>query len=125
MIRPANPPLHAFLPLSALHTVTAIAPPPLPTRPLLIAEAAWLFVSDLAGLPADLAGLLAATLQRLAVQAGQQRVVVLLVEPALGREYGVRVTPCLVLDTGARQVQLPGDPAQLDVGRLEAALARH
>lgn len=105
--------------------MTAIAPPDLTTRPLLTAEAAWLFVSDLAGLPADLAGLLDATLQRLAVQAGQQRVVQLLDEPALGREYGVRVTPCLVLDTGARQVQLPGDPAQLDIGGLEAALARH
>ncbi len=105
--------------------MTAIAPPQPPTRPLLTAEAAWLFVSDPAGLPADLAGLLAATLQRLAVQAGQQRVVLLLDQPALGREYGARVTPCLVLDTGARHVQLLGDPAQLDIAGLEAALARH
>lgn len=103
----------------------ALSPPPV--RALLVVESAWLFVSDPAG-PAGpatgLPGLLASTLKRLGVQAGQQRVVALLDEPALGRQYRVRVTPCLLLDTGARQVQLPGDPTQLDAARLEDALAR-
>lgn len=93
-------------------------------RPLLAARAAWLFISHPGAPDADWPGLLSATLQRLGVQADQQRVVALLDEPALGLAYGVRVTPCLVLDTGARQVQLPGDPVQLDASRLEDALAR-
>lgn len=96
-----------------------------PAKALLLVESAWLFVSDPAGPAADLPGLLAATLQHLGVQAGRQRVVALLDEPALGRQYRVRVTPCLLLDTGARQVQLPGDPGQLDAAGLEVALARH
>lgn len=95
-----------------------------PTLPLLTAQQAILFVSD----PGDATGaaqqLLASTLQRLSVQAERQRVVALQDEPLLGRQYQVRVTPCLLLDTGARRVQLLGDPVQLNDSSLQQALTR-
>ena len=94
-----------------------------PTLPLLTAQQAILFVSDSADATETAQQLLASTLQRLLVRAEQQRVVALQDRPLLGREYHVRVTPCLLLDTGTRRLQLLGDPAQLNDGSLRQALA--
>ena len=93
--------------------------------PLLEVQQAILFVSALDGPPDGLLRALTDTLQRLSVRAGQERVVALHDEPELGRRYRVRVTPCLLLDTGTRQILLPGDPARLDVARVENALSSH
>lgn len=97
---------------------------PAQALPLLSAQQAILFVTALQGPPDDLLHLLAHTLQRLQLHATQQRVVALQDEPELGRQYRVRVAPCLVLDTGTRQIQLPGEPARLDPLRVEHALTR-
>jgi hypothetical protein len=94
------------------------------TLPQLCAQRALLFVTTPEGAPQALLQLLAATLQRLQVQAEQQQLVMLAEEPEQGRQYQVRITPCLVLDTGARLIQLPGDPALLEAADLERALAR-
>ncbi len=88
------------------------------------AREAVLFVSGLKGQADEHFRVLATTLVRLGVQCDSQRTVALLEEPLLGRQYQVRVTPCLVLDTGSRRVQLPGDLAALDAAALEGALAR-
>ncbi len=85
---------------------------------------AVLFVSSMKGQADEHRRVLATTLVRLGVQCDSQRTVVLLKEPLLGRQYQVRVTPCLVLDTGSRRVQLPGDPAVLNAAALEGALGR-
>ncbi len=94
------------------------------TLPLLTAQQAILFVSDSADATEAAQQLLASTLQRLLVRADQQRVVALQAQPLLGREHHVRVTPCLLLDTGTRQVQLLGPLAQLDDSSLQQALMR-
>ena len=65
-----------------------------------------------------------AALQRMAVTAARRQVVSLAEAPELGAHWHVRVTPCLVLDIGSRQVQLAGDPALLDPARLEQALSQ-
>ena len=90
--------------------------------PLLTIREAILFVSAPADTDAAMQQLLADTLQRVSVQAARQRVVTLQDQPLLGRQYQVRVTPCLLLDTGTRRVQLLGDPAQLNDGSLRQAL---
>ena len=95
-----------------------------PTLPLLAAQQAILFVSDPGDATEAAQQLLASTLQRLLVRAEQQRVVALQAHPMLGREYHVRVTPCLLLDTGTRQVQLLGPLAQLGDSSLQQALTR-
>ena len=99
--------------------------PPVMAAPALVsAQEAILFVTALQGPAEDLLQLLASTLQRLQLHATQQRVVALQDEPELGRRYRVRVAPCLVLDTGTRQIQLPGELARLDPLRVEHALTR-
>lgn len=90
--------------------------------PLLTAQQAILFVSAPCGTDAFMQQLLADALQRLSVLAVQQRVVALQDEPLLGRQYQVRITPCLLLDTGARWVRLLGEPAQLNDHSLQQAL---
>lgn len=95
-----------------------------PTLPLLTAQQAILFVSDSADATEAAQQLLASTLQRLLVRADKQRVVALQAQPLRGRDHHVRVTPCLVLDTGTRQVQLLGPLAQLSDSSLQQALAR-
>ena len=90
--------------------------------PMIPVEQAILFVPAHWGAPGELQRVLFDTLQRLAVQATRQRVVALRDQPALGRQYRVRVAPCLVLDTGTRQVHLPGDLARLDSLQIEHAL---
>lgn len=92
--------------------------------PLLTAQQAILFVSDPADATEAMQRLLADTLYRLSVQAERQRVVALQDEPVLGRQYQVRVTPCLLLDTGARRVHLLGDLLLLDDSSLQQALTR-
>lgn len=85
---------------------------------------ALLFVTD----PGDeqaYAQALDAALQRMSVTAGCRQVVSLADVPELGAHWRVRVAPCLVLDTGSRQVQLVGDPAKLNPSRLEQALMQH
>lgn len=94
------------------------------TTPQFVAREAILFVTDPPVAPQTSAHLLAETLERLAVHSVRQRVVALAEQPLLGMQYHVRVTPCLLLDLGARRVQLTGDPQSLDAGHLEAALAR-
>jgi hypothetical protein len=86
---------------------------------------ATLFVTDTGCTAVELETLLAHTLDRLNVTARQQRVVALMEQPMLARQSLVRVTPCLVLDTGSREVRIPGDLKLLDKALLEAALARH
>ncbi len=100
-------------------TMTA---PVTPSMPLLTARQALLFVSE----PGDAAlrQLLTETLQRLSIQAAQQRVVVLQSEPLMGRQHRVRVTPCLLLDMGTRWVQLLGELSQHDSHSLQQALTR-
>lgn len=97
-----------------------------PALPLLTAQQAILFVSESASADATGAAqqLLANTLLRLLVRAEQQRIVALQTQPLLGREHHVRVTPCLLLDTGTRQVQLLGPLEQLGDSSLQQALAR-
>ena len=90
--------------------------------PMVPVQQAILFVAALDGPGDDLLRALADTLKRVAVQAVKLRVVALGEQPLLGREYRVRVVPCLVLDTGTRQVRLPGDPARLDSAQIEHAL---
>ncbi|MDO9092021.1 MAG: hypothetical protein Q8R98_27640 [Rubrivivax sp.] len=92
--------------------------------PFLVANQAILFLSDPGDTTQAMRQVLADTLRRLSVQAAQQRVVVLLDEPQLGRQFQVRVTPCILLDTGARRVQLLGKPARLDDNSLQQALTR-
>ena len=94
------------------------------TSPALTVTQATLFVTDFGCAVAELEGLLADTLDRLKVVAHMQRVVALIEQPLLGRRSLVRVTPCLVLDTGSREVQIPGDPKVLNSALLEAAIAR-
>lgn len=95
-----------------------------PALPLLTAQQAILFVSDSVDATEAARQLLASTLQRLLVRAEQQRVVALQAQPLLGREYHVRVTPCLLLDSGTRHVQLLGPLAQLSDSNLQQALTR-
>jgi hypothetical protein len=90
---------------------------------LQVLEAVW-FVSGPDDPPERRRQQLAATLERLGVRSESQRTVALLEDPLAGRQYQVRVTPCLVLDTGTRRVQLLGDAAALDAAALESALAR-
>lgn len=85
---------------------------------------ALFFVTHLDGDGAAHALALDAALQRMAVTAVRRQVVSLAESPELGARWNVRVTPCLVLDTGSRQVQLPGDLARLDGARLEQALSQ-
>jgi len=85
---------------------------------------AILFVTEADGMRETWAQQLARVLQRLQVQAGDQRVVALIEQPRLGAQYAVRVVPCLVLDTGQRQIQLTGELDDIDPARLESALAR-
>jgi hypothetical protein len=92
--------------------------------PLLSAQRALLFVTTLDSPTPALQQLLATTLLRLQVQAEQQDVVRLAEDPEPGRQFRVRITPCLVLDTGGRIVQLPGEPALLEAAHLERALTR-
>lgn len=94
------------------------------TSPTLSVEQATLFVTDLDGRAAELERLLAESLLRLQVLARHQRVVSMMEQPLLGRQCHVRVTPCLVLDTGLRLVTIPGDLQQLNLARLETALSR-
>lgn len=90
---------------------------------LLAVHDALLFVTDPGGEQVH-AQALDAALQRMAVTAARRQVVSLAEAPELGAHWHVRVTPCLVLDTGSRQVQLAGDPAMLDPARLEQALSQ-
>jgi hypothetical protein len=92
--------------------------------PQLCARRACLFVTTRERPAPALLELLAATLQRLQVQAEHQHLVTLADEPEQGRQHHVRIAPCLVLDTGARLIQLPGDPALLEASDLEHALTR-
>jgi hypothetical protein len=85
---------------------------------------ALFFVTHLDGDGLAHALALDAALQRMAVTAARRQVVSLAESPELGARWNVRVTPCVVLDTGSRQVQLPGDPAKLDAARLEQALSQ-
>ncbi len=94
------------------------------SQPLLSAQQAILFVTALDAPREEVLRALATTLQRLQVHAEQRRIVALEDEPELGRQYRVRVVPCLVLDTGARQIRLSGDPARLDPVLVEDALTR-
>jgi hypothetical protein len=92
--------------------------------PMLSVQRAVLFVTtDAASSPA-LLQLLAATLLRLQVQAERQDVVRLADDPEAGRLHHVRITPCLVLDTGERLIQLPGEPAFLASTHLERAMTQ-
>lgn len=91
---------------------------------LLAADEALLFVTELEGGEAAQTCALDEALQRMAVTAARRRVVALADEPEIGARWQVRVTPCVVLDTGSRQVRLPGDPARLDPARLEQALSQ-
>ena len=93
-----------------------------PTLPLMTVQQAILFVGDSGEATEAVLQQLASTLQRLLVRAEQQRIVALQAQPLLGREYHVRVTPCLLLDTGTRQVQLLGPLAQLSDSSLQQAL---
>lgn len=91
--------------------------------PMVLVRQAILFVPAL-DTPGDaLLSALEETLKRVAIHAERLRLVDLRNQPALGRKYRVRVVPCLVLDTGTRQVQLPGDLARLDSGRIEQSLS--
>ena len=90
---------------------------------LLAVHDALLFVTDPGGEQVH-AQALDAALQRMAVTAARRQVVSLAEAPEMGAHWHVRVTPCLVLDTGSRQVQLAGDPAMLDPARLEQALSQ-
>ena len=92
---------------------------------LVAADEAVLFLSDGAGDEAVHERMLDAVMARLAVTATRRRVVVLADEPELGARWHVRVTPCLVLDTGTRQIHLPGELTGLDSARLEQALSKH
>ena len=91
---------------------------------LLAADEALFFVTEFEGGETAQARALDEALQRMAVTAARRRVVALAEEPELGARWQVRVTPCLVLDTGSRQVRLLGDPARLDPARLELALSQ-
>lgn len=94
------------------------------TPVLLAADEALLFVTDVGHDAAVHALSLDEALRRIGVTVARRQVVALAQAPQLGARWHVRVTPCLVLDTGSRQIQLPGDPAQLDARRLEQALAQ-
>ena len=91
---------------------------------LLAADEAVLFVTDAAGDEHAHERMLDQALTRMAVTATRRRIVALADQPELGARWQVHVTPCLVLDTGVRQVHLPGDPARLDPARLEQALSK-
>ncbi len=91
---------------------------------LMVAEEAVLFVTDDAGDGAAHALALDEALRRMAVTAARRQVVALADQPEIGARWQVRVTPCLVLDTGSRRVHLPGDLAGLDTARLEQALGQ-
>jgi hypothetical protein len=93
------------------------------TPALLRVEQATLFVTELGGAASEMEILLSESLLRLQVLARDQRVVALMEQPLLGRQCRVRVTPCLVLNTGSRLVTIPGDLQQLNPARLEAALS--
>jgi hypothetical protein len=93
------------------------------TPTLLAVQEALHFVTDLRDAPVH-ASALDAALQRMAVTAARRQVVSLAETPELGARWRVRVTPCLVLDTGSRQVHLPGELARLDLARLEQALSQ-
>lgn len=97
---------------------------PMPRAPhlALIVREAILFITAFDPPAKDLDAQLTGALRRLAVSARLQRVVALAEHPQLGSKHQVRVTPCLMLDLGTRQVQLVGELAQLDAQRLEAAL---
>ena len=95
-----------------------------PALPLMTVQQAILFVGDPGDATEAAQQQLAGTLQRLSVRAEQQRIVALQAQPRFGREYRVRVTPCLLLDTGTRQVQLLGSLAQLSDSYLQQALTR-
>jgi hypothetical protein len=90
----------------------------------LAVQEALFFVTHLDGDELAHALALDAALQRMAVTAVRRQVVSLTDSPELGARWNVRVTPCLVLNTGSRQVQLPGNPANLDAARLEQALSQ-
>jgi hypothetical protein len=92
--------------------------------PPLSVERAVLFVTKHESSHAALLQLMTTTLKRLHLQAGQQSVVSLADDPEQGRQHHVRITPCLVLDTGERLIQLPGEPAMLQAAHLERALTR-
>jgi hypothetical protein len=84
---------------------------------------ALLFLTDLASAPFP-AQTLDAALKRMEVTAAHRQIVSLSAEPELGARWQIRVTPCVVLDTGSRHLLLPGDPDRLDAARLERALAQ-
>ena len=90
---------------------------------LVAADEAVLFVTDGADDRAVYERMLDEALMRMAVTAERRRVVAMADQPELGARWQVRVTPCLVLDTGSRQVYLTGDLARLDSSRLEQALS--
>jgi hypothetical protein len=91
---------------------------------LVAAEEALLFVTDM-GSDTELHALaLDEALRRMSVTAVRRRVVALAQAPRLGARWQIRVTPCLLLDLGSRQIRLPGDPARLDASSLEQALAQ-
>ena len=90
---------------------------------VLTVNEALLFLTDLEAAPFA-AQALDAALQRMDVIAPRRQVVSLASEPELGARWQIRVTPCVVLETGSRHLLLPGDPDQLDAARLERALAQ-
>lgn len=88
------------------------------------ADEAVLFLTDVAGDEAVHERMLDAVMKRMAVTATRRRIVALSDQPELGARWQVRVTPCLVLNTGARQIHLPGELTGLDSARLEQALSK-
>ncbi len=98
-------------------------PNPNPASLLKVVEAT-LLVSAAADAAADRLELLDATLQRLGVRTAKLRTVTLEEEPQRAAHYGLRFTPCIVLDTGHRFVLLYGPPASLTAADFEAALSR-
>jgi len=91
---------------------------------LVAADEALLFVTDVGSDGGVHALALDEALRRMSVTAARKQVVALAQSPQLGARWHIRVTPCLLLDMGSRQIQLPGDPSRLDAGRLEQALAQ-
>ena len=88
------------------------------------ADEAVLFLTDVAGDEAVHERMLDAVMKRMAVTATRRRIVALADQPELGARWQVRVTPCLVLDTGAGQIHLLGELTGLDSARLEQALSK-
>lgn len=108
--------------LSQRSTPAAVAAQVVAIPPALTVEQATLFMTDFSGSAVQWEALLAQSLARLHVHARHSRVVSLLEQPLLGRACHVRVTPCLVLDTGSRLIRIPDDPLKLNQAVLEAAL---